>query len=105
VRGCPQHAFQLFVRGYVRVRHRPDLRGGIGDLFTWTCANAVECNPNCNPRRFAVGVVDPLDSNVEGSVRSVPPNRRKRAAPAPRTPLGEFGKALLMRCTSGTLKT
>ena len=26
VRGCPQHAFQLFVRQFRRVRHGPDLR-------------------------------------------------------------------------------
>ena len=61
---------------FARVRYRPDLRSGLGDLLAWTCANG------------------PLDSEVKKSLRSGPPNRRKRAAPAPRAPLGEFGKAL-----------
>jgi hypothetical protein len=49
VRGCPQHAFQLFVRTSGLVRHRPDLWRSRRYRCAWTPANGVECNPNCNP--------------------------------------------------------
>jgi hypothetical protein len=49
VRGCPQHAFQLFVRAVGRVRHGPDLQGRLRQWLAWTVVKGAECNPNCNP--------------------------------------------------------
>ncbi len=51
VKGCPQHAFQLFVRVSSGVHPRPDLPLSEAIHPLWTPANEAECNPNCNPRR------------------------------------------------------
>ena len=48
VRGCPQHAFQLFVRGFDCVRWCPDLRRGRLPTELRTVLNGVERNWNCN---------------------------------------------------------
>ncbi|MEZ0064409.1 hypothetical protein ABIA32_000387 [Streptacidiphilus sp. MAP12-20] len=49
VKGCPQHAFQLFARGSGRVRQRPDLRREGRRQNPWTPPNGDVGNPNCNP--------------------------------------------------------
>ncbi len=50
MRGCPQHAFQLFVRVSGRVRDRPELQRSGSILDARTVLNGGECNPNCNPQ-------------------------------------------------------
>jgi transposase len=49
VRGCPQHAFQLFVGWSAGVRHRSELVSSAGPCDGRTYLNGGECNPNCNP--------------------------------------------------------
>ncbi|MFG3130522.1 hypothetical protein ACGFZU_22815 [Streptomyces tendae] len=53
VRGCPQHAFQMFVWGYRGVRKRSDLRRNGWRWRSRTVLNGGECNQNCNHGRGA----------------------------------------------------
>src|SRR3989442_2803974 len=58
VRGCPQHAFQMFVWGYGDARGRPDLRRGAGLDGARTALDGGECKQNRNQRTADSGQGD-----------------------------------------------
>ncbi|GGW02137.1 hypothetical protein GCM10010230_34500 [Streptomyces narbonensis] len=56
VRGCPQHAFQMFVRGSGRGRRCPDLLRSLCIASVRTAPDGGERNQNCNQDSDGSGV-------------------------------------------------